>query len=78
MATAEFSKLAGILSTALSQNHFLGFETAPLELMKAKEVAYEREIKLHQQKFRRSRKRAGLQGSRSSAHGRVTVHYLTG
>ena len=32
MATAEFSKFAGILSAALSQNHLLGFETAKLDL----------------------------------------------
>ena len=31
VATAEFSKLAGILSAALSQHHLLGFEIAPLE-----------------------------------------------
>ena len=31
MATAEFSKFAGILSAALSQHHFLGFEIAHLE-----------------------------------------------
>ena len=31
MATAEFSKFAGILSVALSQNHLLGFEIAQLE-----------------------------------------------
>ena len=31
MATAEFSKFAGILSAALSQHHFLGFEIAQLE-----------------------------------------------
>ena len=31
MATAEFSKLAGILSAALSQHHRSGFETAQLE-----------------------------------------------
>ena len=31
VATAEFSKVAGILSTALSQNHLLGFEIAQLE-----------------------------------------------
>ena len=31
MATAELSKLAGILSTALSQHHLLGFEIAQLE-----------------------------------------------
>ena len=31
MATAEFSKVAGILSAALSQHHLLGFEIAPLE-----------------------------------------------
>ena len=31
VATAEFSKFAGILSAALSQHHLLGFEKAPLE-----------------------------------------------
>ena len=31
VATAEFSKFAGILSTALSQHHLLGFEIAQLE-----------------------------------------------
>ena len=31
VATTEFSKLAGILSTALSQHHLLGFEMAQLE-----------------------------------------------
>ena len=31
MATAEFSKFAGILSAALSQHHLLGFEIAQLE-----------------------------------------------
>ena len=31
MATVEFSKFAGILSAALSQHHFLGFEIAQLE-----------------------------------------------
>ena len=30
MATAEFSKFAGILSTALSQHHLSGFELAQL------------------------------------------------
>ena len=29
MATAEFSKLAGVLSVALLQHHLSGFETAP-------------------------------------------------
>ena len=29
--TAEFSKFAGILSTALSQHHLSGFEIAQLE-----------------------------------------------
>ena len=29
--TAQFSKLAGILSAALSQQHLLGFEIAQLE-----------------------------------------------
>ena len=31
VATAEFSKIADILSTALSQHHLLGFEIAQLE-----------------------------------------------
>ena len=31
VATAEFSKFAGILSAALSQHHMLGFEIAQLE-----------------------------------------------
>ena len=31
VATAEFSKFAGILSTALSRHHLLGFEIAQLE-----------------------------------------------
>ena len=31
VATAEFSKFAGILSEALSQHHLLGFEIAQLE-----------------------------------------------
>ena len=31
MATAEFSKYADILSTALSQHHLLGFETAHIQ-----------------------------------------------
>ena len=31
VATAEFSKFAGILSAALSQHHLLEFEIAPLE-----------------------------------------------
>ena len=33
VATAEFSKFAGILSAALSQYHLLGFEIAPLEFL---------------------------------------------
>ena len=32
VATAEFSKLAGILSVALSQHHLIGFEIAELEI----------------------------------------------
>jgi len=31
VATAEFSKLAGILNAALSQHHLIGFEIAQLE-----------------------------------------------
>jgi len=31
VATAEFSKFAGILSAALSQHHLSGFEIAQLE-----------------------------------------------
>ena len=33
VATAEFSKFAGMLSAALSQHHLLGFEIAQLELI---------------------------------------------
>ena len=33
VATAEFSKFAGILSAALSQHHLLGFEIAQLEFL---------------------------------------------
>ena len=36
MATAEFSKFAGILSAALSQHHLSGFEIAQLELNQGK------------------------------------------
>ena len=32
VATAEFSKFAGILIPALSQDHLLGFEIAQLEI----------------------------------------------
>ena len=32
MATADFSKFAGILSVALSNHHLLGFEIAQLEI----------------------------------------------
>ena len=32
VATAEFSKFAGILNAALSQHHLLGFEIAQLGL----------------------------------------------
>ena len=38
MATAEFSKFVGIVSTALSQHHLLGFEVAQLEFLE-KEMA---------------------------------------
>ena len=31
LATAEFSKFAGILSAALSEHHLLGFDIAQLE-----------------------------------------------
>ena len=33
VATAEFSKFAGILNAALSQHHLLGFEVAQLEFL---------------------------------------------
>ena len=33
MATAEFSKFAGILCAALSQHHLLGFEIPQLEFL---------------------------------------------
>ena len=32
VVTAEFSKFAGILSSALSQTHLLGFEIAQLKI----------------------------------------------
>ena len=35
VATAEFSKFAGILSAALSQHHLLGLEIAHIELIVA-------------------------------------------
>jgi len=38
VATAEFSKFAGILSTALSQHHLSGFEIAQLELVLLEEL----------------------------------------
>ena len=39
MATAEFSKLAGILNAALSQHHLLEFEIAQLEFHHLKHLA---------------------------------------
>ena len=38
VATAEFSKFAGILSAALSQHHLSGFEIAQLEFLRLKEI----------------------------------------
>ena len=38
MATAGFSKFAGILSAALSQHHLSGFEIAQLEFLRLKEI----------------------------------------
>ena len=46
MATAEFSKFAGILSAAFSQHHLSGFEIAQLEFHQVLEKAEEPEIKL--------------------------------
>ena len=46
MATAEFSKFAGILSAALSQHHLSGFEIAELELRSKLKVPLEQ--KKHQ------------------------------
>ena len=40
MATAEFSKFAGILSAALSQHHLSGFETAQLEFHQRLDVVH--------------------------------------
>ena len=37
MATAEFSKFAGILSAALSQHHLLGFEIVQLEFLQLRD-----------------------------------------
>ena len=38
VATAEFSKFAGILSIALSQHHLLGFEIAQLIAVKRRKA----------------------------------------
>ena len=38
MATAEFSKFAGILSAALSQHHLSGIEITQLEFLRLKEI----------------------------------------
>ena len=54
MATAEFSKFAGILSAAFSQHHLLGFEITQLEfkspLMKVKVESEKVGLKLNIQK----------------------------
>ena len=53
MATAEFSKFAGILSATLSQHHPLGFQIAQLELsllMKMKEESVKVGLKFNIQK----------------------------
>ena len=39
VATAEFSKFAGILSVALSQHHLLGFEIAQLDSITSTSLA---------------------------------------
>ena len=53
MATAEFSKFAGILSAALSQHHLLGFELAQLEfhhlldsILKSREITLSTRVRL--------------------------------
>ena len=38
VATAEFSKFAGILSAALSQHHLSGIEITQLEFLRLKEI----------------------------------------
>ena len=54
MATAEFSKFAGILNAAFSQHHLLGFEIIQLEfkslLMKVKVQSEKVGLKLNIQK----------------------------
>ena len=47
MATAEFSKFAGILSAALSQHHLSGFEIAQLELVLFKSSFVRSDAKAH-------------------------------
>ena len=39
MDAAEFSKVAGVLSAALSQHHLLGFEIAQLKLFSSPPLA---------------------------------------
>ena len=46
VATANFSKFAGMLSAALSQHHLLGFEIAQQMFKLVLEKAEEPEIKL--------------------------------
>ena len=41
VATAEYSKFAGILSAAFSQHHLLGFEVAQLEFHPLHELCSE-------------------------------------
>ena len=44
MATAEFSKFAGIMSATLKQHHLLGFEIAQLEEAKGADTEVMQEI----------------------------------
>ena len=46
MATAEFSKFAGILSAALAQHHLSGFEIAQLEFHAAAAASAAKSLQL--------------------------------
>ena len=73
MATAEVSKFAGILSAALSQHHFSGFEIAQLDpnpqnFLEA--VGECIKFKLNQKKLRRRELSSSQQAPKEEIKGR--------
>jgi len=57
VATAEFSKFAGILSAALSQHHLSGFEIAPLECHHLQNQTWVENSKIKQRKAGRKKQK---------------------